>query len=263
MIGITSHPTKKGIAQIDTTIKRLLLTINRFEKENKHSFFNTDTVFMVHFQGAEHASLSEIIWNRNASCYYDYDFDMERGKVFNQKFSIKTDASDLIKSFNPEFRVFVESGDTAGYRKYAYEHRVYDGAWVSSIIAIKKGQKWKFITFKGAGWAMDCFYSPPKKDAPSNLRAVINSLSKERLGFDIDSASTAYIKDSSKYKKQPSYPVILLDDKVINYQKLESIEVYRIKAISVWTKNSHNPAIPNGINSEFGIIAISTDRKSN
>ncbi len=263
MIEITSHPTKKRIALIDTTIKRLSLTINRFEKENKHSFFNTDTVFMVHFQGAEHGSVSQIIWNRSASCYYDYDYDLEQGKVVNQKFSIKTDASDFVKSFDPEFRIIVESGDTADYRKYAYKHRVFDGEWVSSVIAIKTGLKWKFTTFKGVGWAMDCYNSFAKTDHPTKLNTIINDLSKQHFGFNIDSANAAYLNDTSKFKKPPPCPVILLNDKVISYDQLEPIQAYRVKAISIWDKNSHNSAIPNGISSEFGVIVIVTDEKSN
>ncbi len=96
---------------------------------------------------------------------------------------------------------------------------------------------------------------------PDNINTIINNLSKERFGFDIDSANVAYRSDTSKFKKQPSYPVTLLNNKVVNYDQLKSIELYRIKAINIWGKNSHNPAVPTGVSSEFGIIVITTDEK--
>lgn len=257
LVEVANHPTQKRIRLIDTSIKRLSLTISRFEKENKHSFFNTDTIVMIDFYGIESGSSSEIIWNRNASCYYEYTYEKEHWKVVNQKFIVKTNASDFVKSFDPEFRLLVESEDTTDYRKYAFKHRVLDGEWVSPVLAVKSGRQWKFIPFEGM--AMDCYNSFAKKDDTNHLSTIINNLSKQHFGFDIDSANVAFGSDSSKYKKQPSYPIILLNNKLINYSQLETIPVYRIKAISIWSKNSHNTAIPNGISTESGIIALTTD----
>jgi len=149
------HHSAKQKKLIDTSVKRMRLTIDSFQKATKLSFFTVDTIFVVNFIAAETSFSSEIIWHRNASCFYQYNFEMDHWKIFNRKLDIKTDASDILKSFNNEFRRTIETGDTAGYHKFADKHKVFDGQWVDPIMAIKANNHWNFIVFKGNGWAIN------------------------------------------------------------------------------------------------------------
>ena len=151
-------PKRKGV--IDTAMKRLRLTIGRNEKERKKSFFTTDTIFMVGFQAAETGFLSEIIWNRKTSCYFHHSYQTTHSKIVNRKLEIESNGSDMLKSFNYDFRHAIETVDTSGYNKYADSHSVFDGEWLSPIVAIKTNNHWKFISFKGNGWAINYDFEP-------------------------------------------------------------------------------------------------------
>ncbi|HVS91539.1 MAG TPA: hypothetical protein VHE59_05875 [Mucilaginibacter sp.] len=155
--------TKKRVSLIDTSIKRLRLTINHFKHDKKKSFFLTDTIFMVNFQGVETGALSMIIWTKHTCCFYRYTYGLANWKKINEKFTINTSAFDILKSFNKAFRDAIEKGDTSAYHKYADTHGVLDGQWITSVITIKKNGRWQFLRFNDDGRAINYGFEPPKK----------------------------------------------------------------------------------------------------
>jgi len=139
---------------IETSIKRLQRATARYEKEKNRPFFTSDTVYLVDFFGAETSFESAIIWNKYASCYYGDTMHFANRKMAEQKLEIRADASEILLSFNNEFRQSIETGDTSRYLKYADQHKVFDGQWVSPLMAIRTDDKWYFIPFRGNGRAI-------------------------------------------------------------------------------------------------------------
>jgi hypothetical protein len=154
---------KKRIISINTSIRRLKLTINRFEHDSGKSFFLPDTIFIIDFQGAETGFTPKIIWTKEACCYYSYSYELTNWKKTNKKFTINTHAFDILNSFNRDFRDAIEKIDTAAYTKYAVSHKVFDGEWVFPVVAIKKDRHWQFVSLKGNGWAINYDFEWPKK----------------------------------------------------------------------------------------------------
>jgi len=156
----TGKVTARRKALIDSSIHRLRITTDRFKTENGRSFFATDTVYFVSFLEAETSFSSEIIWTKNASCYYRYSYQMVHWKKINQKLEVLTNAAAILKSFNKSFRRVIEAGDTSAYRNYADTHKVFDGEWVSPVMAVKDNGHWKFLVFNGNGWAISYDFEP-------------------------------------------------------------------------------------------------------
>ncbi len=123
------------------------MSVDSNEKVNRKSFFKSDTIYMIDFLAAETGFSSQIIWDKNSSCFYDYSYEMVDWKKINEKIEIRTDASDILKSFDMEFRKLIEFGDTLGYHKYADKHKVFDGEWVSPVRAIKEERPLEIYLF--------------------------------------------------------------------------------------------------------------------
>jgi len=145
----------KHLKRTDSIIKWTRLIIDKNRERNEIDLLSSDTIHIVVFYGAETASISEIVWNKLGSCYYT--------RQVKQKPEITLDASDILKSFNHDFRTAVENIDTAAYHVYADTHKVYDGEYVGPMVAIKKATHWIFIGLKGNEWAINVDFEPPKK----------------------------------------------------------------------------------------------------
>jgi hypothetical protein len=128
-----------------TTVQRLQTTLDEFEREQGHTFFNGDSIFLIAFYNAETGSTSEIIWNGEESCQYNYNYSIVRGKVGHRKLTIETDASKAVNGFMPMFKQWVLNGDTASFTNYSNAHIWFDGYSVSFTKAFKTGFQWKFI----------------------------------------------------------------------------------------------------------------------
>jgi|SRR6185312_5865528 len=148
---VNSKPRK----QVDSLVKWMRMTILKSKQESKIDLLGADTIYIVSLYGVENASKSKIIWSRLGSCYYR--------KEVRQKPEVTANASEILKSFNNGFRESIEKGDTAAYHKYADTHKVFDGEWVTPVMAIKKGNHWFFTVFKGNGWAINYDFEPPDK----------------------------------------------------------------------------------------------------
>jgi len=133
---------------IKANILKLKTSLDRFEIEKGHPFAATDTVYIVSIYGVETGFPSALIWNKKESLFYRYTFSMENWKITDEKLDIKTDASNILESFGPHFKRWVETADTASYSNYAKTHWVFDGSAMSFTRAIKSGNHWSFISSK-------------------------------------------------------------------------------------------------------------------
>jgi hypothetical protein len=150
---------------IDELIRRLRKAIDANEKQNNLSFFNVDTIYIVHFSAAETVRRSSIAWSKRTSCYYSYSFEnIIDGKRTNEKLDIDSNASTFLNSFNHSFRKAIETGDMKAYYNYESTHEVSDGEWVSPTICIKQKGHWKFIPFKGTGGTIIYNFELPVKN---------------------------------------------------------------------------------------------------
>ncbi|OCX53505.1 hypothetical protein BEL04_04180 [Mucilaginibacter sp. PPCGB 2223] len=130
---------------IDSSISRLSRTLKQFEVEKKRKFL-ADTIYMIKMYGMESGEPSLIIWDVNGSCYYHYSSSLENWKVVNKKLKIITDASNMIKSIDPEFKSIVMAGDIEALKKYDSRHQVLDGEGITFTRAIRRKQKWIFTS---------------------------------------------------------------------------------------------------------------------
>lgn len=154
LIKSDNHKSRHQKADIDSTIIRLQKVTDRYQKVNKRSFFQTDTIFIIHLRNAENGFTRHYIWNRQAACYYRYEFEMKNWKILKSILVVNTNAQAEIDSFNKEFIKIIETGDTTGYLHYTEKHWVLDGSWVSPYIAIRENGRWRFALFEGNGHAV-------------------------------------------------------------------------------------------------------------
>lgn len=146
------HKARKSI---NASVQRLDSTLTRFQMEKGHQFLTGDTLYMVTLNQIETGFSSKLLWNKTGCCYYYHSFSMVNRKVVNQNLEIKTDGSEILKSFGPDFKKWVETADTAGYINYAKKHRVFDGSIIGFTRAIKTSNHWVFVSSKS--YATDFF----------------------------------------------------------------------------------------------------------
>jgi len=253
-----NHLTKKREALIDTSIKRQRMAVAAYEKENKQPFFATDTIYQVSFYTVETGATAELIWTKSGSCYYS---DSPVDNVVNRKLVIKASGAEILSSFATKFRSAIETGDTAAYHIYADKNKVYDGEHVSPLMAIKSGRHWKFLPFQNNGWAisydLDLEAEKAKEKAyiPVTLSSMVENAIRKSLHFNIDSA-----KASSKNNPAdpPAFPIIVLNDKIVDFSFLNRVQANEVIAITVLSGTNPKAAIY-GLNSKYGVIVIKTN----
>ena len=156
--------TADGKKSIEESIYLLREAIASNVKSNKKSFFTVDTLYLVNFKGLETGFVSAIIWNKLSSCYYKYSYGSALNrKDMEGKTSIVSDASDILKSFNRDFKKAIETGNNKAYYNYTIKHEIFDGEWVSPIMCVRKKGHWQFIPFKGTGRAINYNFELPVK----------------------------------------------------------------------------------------------------
>jgi hypothetical protein len=93
---------------------------------------------MVHYYKIETGQYTHVVWNSDHSFYYQYRF--------KQPLTFKTNASEWIKGYKPEFKKWVESADTLNYGRYGRQASWFDAPLISFTVATKSKQHWNFIS---------------------------------------------------------------------------------------------------------------------
>lgn len=247
----------------DKMVNDLRKLTDTYQKKNKKSFFQSDTVYIVNFSYAGTTPLSVIIWNKYVSCYYYVSDDIMQNGYTGPKTKMQINAFGILKSFAKRFRQSIETGDTTAYQKYAYENWVYDGASVHPFMATKINNHWTFLPFHTNGHPVSYEVDLEKERAkmkdgkPTIATTVVEGAIRDGLHFNIDSAMIAYKNNPTE---PLDIPVITLDHKVVTLDIFQHIEINDITAIHLL--GSTNPyASAYGKNSKYGVVLIYTNGK--
>jgi cell division protein FtsL len=136
---ITNTEKHRGVTdQMNLSIKRLQEAFSKYTKLTNINMLNSDSLYMVHYYKVESGEYTNVIWNREHSFLYRYQF--------GKSVKLDTNASQWVKGYKPEFRRWVETADTSGYGKYGRQSSWLDAPSISFTVATKQKKIWHFVT---------------------------------------------------------------------------------------------------------------------
>lgn len=119
-------------------VERLQEAFKEYSRLTRNKILNSDTLYMVHSFNIESGKYTNVIWNRNYSFLYQYQFQWP--------LKVNLDASQWINGYKPEFKRWVETADTAKYGKYGRQTSWFDAPSISFTVATKRNKRWYFVT---------------------------------------------------------------------------------------------------------------------
>jgi hypothetical protein len=106
-------------AYINENIKFLHKTADEYKRVSGYSILSNKNIFIVDLLDTGYVCY-KVIWAGKKSCYYKYTPKSDTsGKVSFQGFEIKADASSILKKLSKKTKMWILSGDTSNFKKYA------------------------------------------------------------------------------------------------------------------------------------------------